>query len=172
MGDKEGFVLSKDMKDIDDLYSHLDKYHIKVQKANEADFVKPFTEKGAKISVSRSEVEAINSAGGVDYLLEFGHLQKGKDIKYLTLDIVFYNAVGDIIGDDLDDRVSTKVQVTGPISFTGKAKVLIWDTVFYNSTASCALIKRLKVEYMGGSSYTYVKELPKTFIRGFTNTCP
>ncbi len=130
---------------------------------------------------------APDSAGGVGYtiaLMNFGE----RAVKYLNLWVVPYNGVGDRQRGRIRGQSEVELELTGPIAqnvdvegfrtWDGQSRLFApgerfsWGEVWYNSTITCAEIRRVRVEYMDGGTYTYVRELPAIFVDGFENDCP
>lgn len=111
-----------------------------------------------------------NSAGGVDVkvaLEVFG----SKTVKYFTIELEAYNTVGDRVGGRLRSEPRRRLKLTGPISATDGISQVQWEDVWYNPTISCLKVARIEVEYMDGSSYTYVRELPKILYAHLADGC-
>jgi hypothetical protein len=125
-------------------------------------------EKQSPINIIGTKIEEINTAGGVDFSITWQYLDKSKDIKYLDFTVVPYNCVGDLVTGEYDNG-RFKGEITGPISASevefspGKFKRenSYWSRAWYNSTICSIKIVKVEVEYMDGTKYIYVKELPK-----------
>lgn len=117
-------------------------------------------EKGCPINIIGTKIEEINSADGVDISITCQYLDNSKDIKYLEFTMEPYNCVGDRVSGRYDS--GRKIgQITGPISASNERLVYHWGTMWYNSTICSIKIVKVEVEYMDGTKYIYVKELPK-----------
>jgi len=119
------------------------------------------------------DVYDINSAGGVDFYIVTEFLPYSKDIKYITFTVVPYNRVGDRAKCEINGYDTTyQGKVTGPIELSEVSKSYTrshnWSTAWYNNTISCIKITRIQIDYMDGTHYTYVKELPLLYAEGFT----
>jgi hypothetical protein len=101
-----------------------------------------------------------NSVGGVDVEFAVKNLDPRRTIKYLTLTVVPYNAVGDAVRSSIDGKSAVRLRYTGPLASGKTESYAGWSTVWYNATISCVELRRMEVEYMDGSRYTYVRELP------------
>lgn len=101
-----------------------------------------------------------NSAGGVDVDFAVKNLDPRRTIKYLTLTVVPYNAVGDAVRSRIDGKSAATLRFTGPLAPGTTESYAGWSTVWYNATISCIALRRMEVEYMDGSRHTYVRELP------------
>ena len=62
-------------------------------------------------------------------------------------------------------------QSTGPIEAVETFRNPQWSNGWYNNTITCIKITKVKVEYMDGTSYVYVKELPKIMDSETSNSC-
>ena len=123
-------------------------------------------ERGIPINIIGTKIEEINSAGGVDFSITWQYLDNSKDIKYLDYTVVPYNCVGDPVKGKYDSGRFTG-RITGPISASEfkdgrfKKERSYWGTAWYNNTICSIKIVKVEVEYMDGTKYIYVKELPK-----------
>ena len=117
-------------------------------------------EKGSPLNIIGTKIEEINSADGVDISITCQYLDKLKDIKYLEFTMAPYNCVGDPVSGRYDS--GRKIgQVTGPISASQERLKYNWETMWYNNTICSIKIVKVEIEYMDGTKYIYVKELPK-----------
>jgi len=119
---------------------------------------------------SNAKIEDINSAGGVSFSIEWLN-SSTKAIKYVYFTVVPYNRVDDIQSCRISGRSSFTGKVTGPIEPENPHKISYWENAWYNNTISCIEITTVKVEYMDGSSYVYIKEIPKILDKDFKNNC-
>lgn len=117
-------------------------------------------EKNSPLNIIGTKIEEINSADGVDISVTWQYLDNSKDIKYLYFTFLPYNCVGDPISGRYDNG-SKRGKITGPISSSDERQKSYWETMWYNNTVCAIKITKVEVEYMDGSKYTYVKELPK-----------
>ena len=93
----------------------------------------------------------VNSVGGVDVYMTVKN-KHSKNIKYIYLEVQFYNAVGDILMDDVRLVSSAKLQITGPIKSGETKSDYYWPACFYNHTFNGTIqIKELKIEYTDGT---------------------
>lgn len=134
-------------------------------------FLTPYNVHGVGISLFGAEISSIDNAGGVSTQIRFGHLLKGKTIKYFTATVNFYNAVGDILNDEIRGVKDVKLVLTGPVPYTGEIEIISGDTVFYGETSRCIKIKRIDIEYLDGTKGIYINDLPKTYMLDFKNDC-
>ncbi|MCM1024067.1 MAG: hypothetical protein NC395_08430 [Prevotella sp.] len=101
---------------------------------------KSMTEEEIKsiIGITDAKVTNINSADGVDIAFYWRN-NSNKQIKYITFEISVYNAVNDIIYDEISKKSTFRCKLTGPIEpITDKielAKTTWWDAsdlYYYN----------------------------------------
>lgn len=111
-----------------------------------------------------------NSAGGIDVNLVF-EVMNGKTVKYLQLEVSAFNAVGDRVLKTSPGDPTGRLRYTGPVQKSDGLESASWETVWYNSTISCVRVDKIRVEYLDGSSATYIKDLPMIFHPDFSNKC-
>ncbi|MBQ7146560.1 MAG: hypothetical protein IJR95_07320 [Lachnospiraceae bacterium] len=93
----------------------------------------------------------VNSAGGIETYLTFRNGSSSKTIKYIDITIEYYNAVGDVIDNDIGGDKDITYRFTGPLGPGQTSKEAYW-LGFYNSTFSREMaIKKVEIEYMDGS---------------------
>ena len=120
--------------------------------------------------INKVIVTDINSADGVDFMISGQYLKRDKTIKYLYFTVVPYNAVGDRVQCNLRGNSEFTGKITGPIKASYDNQEWYWETAWYNSTVVCLKLVKVEVEYMDGSSYTYVNELYR-ILGDFKNKC-
>lgn len=104
------------------------------------------------IRVYDVSVSAPNSADGVDCSVDFSNISE-KTIKYITFTVEPYNAVGDMVEDEIRNSSITNLKLTGPIESTGSShKARTWECAWYNSTIASAKLTGIYIEYMDGSN--------------------
>jgi hypothetical protein len=87
-----------------------------------------------------------NSACGVDVKTGFKNISK-KTIKYINIDVLSYNAVGDIQKGSTRNYTLGRLQYTGPIE-PGKIVRRLFTKVWYNCTITCVNLKKIEVIFM------------------------
>lgn len=93
-----------------------------------------------------------NSAGGVDVYMRFVNTSD-KTIKYLSWTAEPYNAVDDIVSDELGRGSERSGRYTGPVRPGASSDSdVYWETVWYNPTIVRAELRSVSVEYMDGST--------------------
>ncbi len=135
------------------------------------DFVRPYKEKGAGLTIWNIDITDINSANGVSFRIEWAHLIPDKTVKYVDFYVTPFNAVGDVVNCELRGNRQFKGRVTGPISFHYGTESSEWENAWYNNTVRCIRLDQVNVYYTDGSNYTYIKELPKLYRGSFENDC-
>lgn len=89
-----------------------------------------------------------NSANG--NMLQWGFQNlSDKTIKYITFTVYYYNAVGDLVEDNIRGKTSGTFRITGPIK--PKENVIFRDILMYSSTCVQFYITDVKIEYMDGT---------------------
>lgn len=125
---------------------------------------------GKKLLIEDLSV-SVNSAGGAEPWIVWEYLQDDKTIKYITFNVVPYNAVGDVQASRIDGKTSARLLETGPIKPGDVYHEDGWEPVWYNSTIRCIEIRRIDIEYMDGTRNVYVKDLPRIMMTDWTNSC-
>ena len=106
------------------------------------------------VRVTKLQVSKPNSVGGVSVYIGFKNMSD-KVIKYITFEVVPYNAVGDIMRCEIRDYANFGCQATGPYA-TGEGiagnNSAYWDCAWYNSTIASIQLRGIDIEYMDGTS--------------------
>ena len=121
--------------------------------------------------ISNAYVYTPNSVGGVSIGIGYRLLNAQKTIKYITFTVVPYNAVGDSVNCDVSREFSRGLCVTGPLTSQKGECWSIWENCWYNSTITCAVIKKVVIEYVGGSKKVFSKNIKEILVKGSTNEC-
>lgn len=106
------------------------------------------------VRVTKLQVSKPNSAGGVSLYVGFKNMSD-KVIKYITFEVVPYNAVGDIVYCDIRDYANFRGRDTGPYA---KGEGLAgnnsgyWDCAWYNYSITDVELKSIDIEYMDSTS--------------------
>ena len=109
------------------------------------------TQKAAKvITITNSELEYPNSAGGCDYSFYYIN-NSNKTIKYLYVNGVVYNAVNDQVYCDVRHSSTFSGKDTGPIT-QGSSGGGGWSNIIYNYSARTLKLTSVTISYMDGSS--------------------
>jgi hypothetical protein len=112
-----------------------------------------------KITVSKKDTYPVydayitmNSVGGLKPVIYISNYSS-KKIKYVYLDVSFYNAVADKVTNSIGGYSSASLKITGPIK-AWNTEWFSWDPVFYNTTATKMKIGSVKIIYMDGTTKT------------------
>jgi hypothetical protein len=95
-----------------------------------------------------------NSAGGVDFNIIWQN-KSNKVVKYITFEVVPYNAVGDIVECTIRNSSTFRGQVTGPIKknkWNGYGTT--WSNAWYNNTIKKIKVTGVDIDYVDGTSET------------------
>ncbi len=90
---------------------------------------------------------SIDFLGGVELIREIRNNTK-KTIKYITLEWKCYNAVNDVIYDEITGKSTQRKYWTGP--FEPGTTTRLKATGFYNHTFSNAKLTEIQIEFMDG----------------------
>lgn len=101
---------------------------------------------------------SMNSADGVTVRFGLENISQDRTIKYISFSIQGFNPVGDPVKGDHSRRSVETVRGVGPIE-PGENAAYSFENVWYAGTLSCVELHRTVVEYMDGSSFTYVRDL-------------
>lgn len=111
-----------------------------------------------------------NSAGGVSIHPNF-YNSSDKIITYITLSVIPFNRVGDLVSSQIGLRTEAGVRLTGPLqprTMTGRTRSNLW----YNSTISCVEITSIEIIFSDGTSETYDKtEVKEILSENNSNSC-
>jgi hypothetical protein len=132
--------------------------------------VKKSQKNSQSLLIRNVKIEDVNSADGVSFSIEWLNTSS-KAIKYIYFTVVPYNSVEDIVSCQINGRSSFTGKVTGPVEPENPHMISFWENAWYNNTISCIEITKVGVEYIDGSSYVYVREIPKILDKDFKNTC-
>lgn len=95
---------------------------------------------------------SLNSAGGIVFSFEAKN-STGKEIKYVRFSVYLYNAVGDLIQDEIKRTTSVDVEIIGPIA-DKKTVSLNREIIGYADDCAKIEIKDITIEYSDGSDET------------------
>ena len=100
-----------------------------------------------------SATYTMNYLGGIDQYMTFVNKSSTKTINYITVEIDFKNAVGDVLRDDISGKQTTSLEFTGPLSPGKTSSETYWRTCFYNSTFSGTIgIREIEIKYSDGTT--------------------
>lgn len=94
-----------------------------------------------------------NFLNGIEPRLEIEN-NTNKSIKYVWLDFVFYNRVGDYAYCTIKDDYKDTIKLTGPIKSGGNRKYNNCAASIYNGTTKKIKISTAKIEYKDGTTET------------------
>lgn len=110
----------------------------------------------------------VNSVGGIDIYITFSNKLSTKTINYITVEMEFLNAVGDILTDDVSKRKTASLQFTGPLKPGKKSSETYWRACFYNSTFSGTIhLNSIIIEYSDGSKITLGKDIARYAVKNW-----
>ena len=91
-----------------------------------------------------------DSAGGVEWNFKFTN-NTDKTIKYIYMSWDCYNAVGDLVYDQITNESNKSIKYTGPLEPGKSTNILRNTTRFYNYSYNTAALTKLHVEFMDGT---------------------
>ena len=97
-------------------------------------------------------------ADGVSVRLRLKNITESKRAKYISFSMMPFNRVGDAVRGRIRGRSLDTVRGVGPIEPQRRASY-DFDNVWYSPVAYCIEVRKIVVEYMDGSSFTYVSDL-------------
>ena len=97
----------------------------------------------------------VNSAGGVEPYATFVNPSQSDSIKYITLQIAMYNAVGDRISSTIGRFSTGSIQMTGPLANEDGLREARWAPIWYNHSAKCIQVTSVQVQFMNKKSITF-----------------
>lgn len=92
-----------------------------------------------------------DSVGGVEWNFKITN-NTDKPIKYVSMEWNCYNAVGDIIYDEITGKSSHGVKYTGPLEAGQTTDLLRNTTLFYNHSYNSVKFTKLQVDFMDGTT--------------------
>lgn len=98
-----------------------------------------------------------NSADGVTPTITITNIAEDKTVKYARITLRLFNSVGDATSGQ-HSPASQTVRAVGPIE-TGERGHYEFDNTWYSSVGSCTEIRRIVVQHIDGSRFTYVNDL-------------
>ena len=104
-----------------------------------------------------------DSAGGVEWNFRFTN-NTDKVIKYIYISWDCYNAVGDLVYDQITGKSNVSLKYTGPLGPGEKTDLLENTTRFYSYSFNSSALTKLQVEFMDGTLIWVSNEGHKDFI--------
>jgi hypothetical protein len=116
-------------------------------------FIQNLAEKGCSIMLTR-QTFLRNRNGIVSLGLGVINISEAKTIKYVHVDWELFNRVGDPVSNTSTKRT----RLVGPLE-PGQTSFIEWEGVWKSSVGSCAVVTKIKVTHIDGSTFTYLKDL-------------
>lgn len=126
--------------------SVLDSKHIEINQCNVLNAKWPENKPISPISISEWTWTK-DYLGGVEWNFKLTN-NTDKVIKYITLEWDCYNAVGDLVYDEIDRKPTVTIKYTGPLNARETTDLLRNSTLFYNSSYNSSKLTKLTVEFM------------------------
>ena len=89
--------------------------------------------------------------GGVEWNFKLTNNTNNKTVKYVTMEWYCYNAVGDLVYDEITGKHSYSIKYTGPLNAGQTTNLLRNTTLFYSYTYQSAKLTKLIVEFTDGT---------------------
>ncbi len=149
-----------------------------IYKAQTGEELPPLKQSPTHASVSSAEYVAsfgiyqVNSAGGVEPFVDLWNPNPKSAIKYVTISLTPYNAVGDVIHSSIGGGSTKVFRFTGPLANSDGIYPAHWGPSWYNATAECLVMQSLTVEFMNGSKVSFAgKQLRSVLAPDVKNSC-
>ena len=84
-----------------------------------------------------------------------------KTVKYVTMEWNCYNAVGDLVYDEITRKPSYSIKYTGPLESKQTTNYLCNTTLFYNYSYQSSKLTKFKVEFTDGTIITTIMRISK-----------
>jgi hypothetical protein len=94
-----------------------------------------------------------NSADGVTLRFGVANISSTKTVKYVRSTWKLFNSVGDPVKGDNSGESIARAKLTGPLS-PREAATAKFENVWYSSTATCAELRGLQVEFIDGTTFS------------------
>lgn len=139
LGQREGWIFGSSVVTL--------KFARKVQKAKE---------EGYTVFLVRQSVQR-SPYGGIDVALGVINVSQDKTVKYIDATWQLFNPVGDPVETGLESSTA-ETRLVGPIEprDTGAST---FEDVWNSDVGECAVLKKLVVRHIDGSSFTYINDL-------------
>jgi hypothetical protein len=117
-------------------------------------------------------IDSVNSAGGVEPYIVLFNPNPNTAIKYVTVDLSLFNAVGDRVMSTIGRESIASLRFTGPLAHADGEKQTYWRPVWYNSTGHCIRVESVAVTFMDGKTRSFVgKTLKSALAPELINDC-
>lgn len=100
------------------------------------------------ILITHTDLSSPNSVGGCDATIGVKNIS-GKTIKYIEIEMMFFNAVGDQVQCEIRGYYYLG-KITGPLR-SGEENDYTWECPIYNYSARSVGINYVLIEYMDGT---------------------
>lgn len=111
-----------------------------------------------------------NSAGGATAKIKIINTSS-QTIKYVTLTLMPYNAVGDVAPSEIGEKTTARVRFTGPIT-PDDMDSGTWEPLWYNHSIRCIELVDVEIIYMNGSKKYYsAQEKDKMLVGTAKKSC-
>lgn len=155
--DLKGWINRRDVYTADELEELRQKRAAKKRrKKKRRKLLEKLRSKGYTVLLGAQSFER-NSAGGIEVGLSLVNISDEKTLKYATATWQLYNPVGDPVQKDIGSSTA-QTRFVGPLK-PGEAGQTTFEDVWHSNVGSCAELKKLVVEHIDGSSFTYVNDL-------------
>lgn len=122
------------------------------------------------VYINSKYISPPNSAGGVSARYSLRNIS-AKPIKYITLSLIPYNAVGDIVKSSIGGKTLVLAEFTGPLA-TMEFTYPTWNNLWYNQTLRCVQLEGIEIIYMDGEIKKIEKSnIGEVFSQSLSNTC-
>ncbi len=122
------------------------------------------------VYINSKTISPPNSAGGVSATYSLRNIS-AKPIKYVTLNLMPYNAVGDIVKSAIGEKTLVLAKFTGPLApmeFTYPT----WNNLWYNQALRCVQLEGIEIIFMDGEIKKIEKSnIGEVFSQSLSNTC-
>lgn len=103
--------------------------------------------------ITRISASYPNSAGGIDVDVDAVNVSN-RTIKYIRYTVELYNAVGDVVTDEISGSSTRRLLDTGPYRPGDSTAWGYWPTVFYNYAGRCVIVLSMSVTFADDSTVT------------------
>lgn len=157
-GDKEGWLSLDLLMSEEEARGYRQKLRSQRSEARQRrQRLQPLREKGYTILLTRQTFRK-NSADGISVGLRVANISQTKTVKYLTVTWKLFNPVGEPTEGEYRRSPRARTRLVSPIDPGDKSRVE-FENVWYSPAGACAEIRRIKVEHIDGSTFTYVNGL-------------
>lgn len=101
---------------------------------------------------------SVNSANGITVTLRLRNISEERTVKYARIRWKLHNSVGDPVSGEHGTPPEVTTKFVGPLE-PGETATVQFDNLWYNAVGACAEIRRIDVERIDGSSFTYINDL-------------